>query len=988
MSPVDLSPQYHPSITSGSPALSTTRDFPPAGPVFVAKGPITLDPSAPPSPALNPRSCVTCRRRKVRCDKHMPCGNCRKAHIQCVFPAPGRAPRRPRVKDPNAPPKQTSEREIELLKRLRKLEGIVEDLSGQIDVDAARHPTSSREDSPEEKEKEPRRNFSTVWSENLPGGYPPPEPPRPYRSQTGDTNSSTVRSPAGDECKDVGRLVLNEKGRTRYVSSAFWAKVNDELNKLRDETQRLTDEESDYSDDGSTPITVHSQAENHVDHHSFILGYRSSDVDLRKLHPLPSQIPFMWQVYTENVDPLVKILHVPTMSKVTRELRSNMDSITPGMEALIFAIYYSAIASMEEQEVTVNFGTDKAHMESRYRFATEQALAKADFLTTSELVVAQAFTLFLLVVRRLDDTRFAWTLTGLAIRIAQSLGLHREGTHFQDLSPFDVEMRRRLWWAICVLDLRSAEDQGTELTIGDRSFDTRQPLNVNDADIDPDMADFPEERRGATEMTFCLVRYEICSLYRRMHTGTDFMHPCLHGESQLSLAERETMLVEMYAHIEEKYLKACENKEGDVMHWVAATIARMIMAKMGLIIYQPMLMPETGEELSADIRDRLFMLSIEVVEYCQVLNCDPRCRAWRWLFEAYTQWHAVAYLMLEVCRRPWSASVERGWMALTATLQRRPDSKQFARPQVLQPLRRLMVKARHHRDQEVARLRADPDAARGLDAMEGGRAPPDSGAQHLPNSVRNAMVQDHWRNLVGFTAGPAAAAAAAATTMRKPSFAITTAAVGAEWPSAAQQQQPPAGGGGEQHQSLSAAQQQQQDSSSYQFVDQVMSAPYFTSTDFFSVAFAGDTPDEMARRNFLAASDQPPPPNVTPPSLGTFTDGFGAGGGLLAFPTTTAGTATMLTSTSRNGGGGSSNNSKEAPMVVGGSAVVDDNNNPPPWLWDNAWGEPALIPDAVDVSGGGGGAQDVNMDLDDDFNWQNWMDSGLAMGRAGFTGGI
>lgn len=93
----------------------------------------------------------------------------------------------------------------------------------------------------------------------------------------------------------------------------------------------------------------------------------------------------------------------------------------------------------------------------QYQFGTEQALAKANFLNTSELLVVQAFTLFIILVRRYDDTRFSWTLTGLLIRICQSIGIHREGTNFSNLSPFDVEMRRRLWWAIIVLDLRSAE---------------------------------------------------------------------------------------------------------------------------------------------------------------------------------------------------------------------------------------------------------------------------------------------------------------------------------------------------------------------------------------------------------------------------------------------------------------------------------------------------------------------------------------------------
>ena len=90
------------------------------------------------SHGLNARSCVTCRRRKVKCDKQFPCSNCSKAGQQCVFPAPGRAPRRPRTGG-----KVVSEREAELLKRLRRLEGVVEELSGQVEIEAIKHSPSS-----------------------------------------------------------------------------------------------------------------------------------------------------------------------------------------------------------------------------------------------------------------------------------------------------------------------------------------------------------------------------------------------------------------------------------------------------------------------------------------------------------------------------------------------------------------------------------------------------------------------------------------------------------------------------------------------------------------------------------------------------------------------------------------------------------------------------------------------------------------------------
>jgi hypothetical protein len=244
-SPMEASPDYEPDPnhdSSNTPANSTPRDAPGAamagsmpGISHSASGATVIDPSVEPSSTLNPRSCVTCRRRKVRCDKHMPCGNCRKARISCIFPAPGRAPRRPRPRDPNAPPKQTSEREVELVKRLRKLEGIVEELSGQIEVEA-RHPSSAGE-SPEESGHDAERRRQDSGSGVLSphslqlSGYPTVSAAPGRLITTGSSTWGALQSPTMGVNKHFGRLVLNDKGKTRYVSNAFWSKMNDEVSK-------------------------------------------------------------------------------------------------------------------------------------------------------------------------------------------------------------------------------------------------------------------------------------------------------------------------------------------------------------------------------------------------------------------------------------------------------------------------------------------------------------------------------------------------------------------------------------------------------------------------------------------------------------------------------------------------------------------------------------------------------------------------------------
>ncbi|KAI8951874.1 fungal-specific transcription factor domain-containing protein [Xylaria longipes] len=933
----------------GQPPLSS------APPSFIT-GPITLDPFATPSATLNPRSCVTCRRRKVRCDKHMPCGNCRKAQIQCVFPAPGRAPRRPRAKDPNAPPKQTSEREMELLKRLRKLEGIVEDLSGQIEFETYKHGTNSESpeatsDTAHDGDRRKTNDSPSVDNQsstnNAPPGYSLPRRTGTGGSTTSSSFANVKSQHGGDVGKDFGKLVLSEKGKVRYVSNAFWTKITEEIEALRSETHRLTDDSSDSSGDEVSPIVANPQADHHIDHHGFIFGYSSSNVDLRSLHPLPSQMHFYWLVYMENVDPIVKLLHVPTTTKVIRDLRRDMSTMTPGVEALMFVIYFAAITSMEEDEVLTNFATEKSQLIARYRFATEQALARANCVTTSELVVLQAFVIFLILVRRYDDTKFSSALTGLVVKIAQSLGLHRDGTHFDNITPFDIEMRRRLWWAICVLDLRSAEDQGCELTVVERSFDTRFPLNVNDSEISPEMADFPPERIGSTDMTFCLIRYEICALSRRVHTAASGMAPCP-KDSNITLEEQEEKLIEMYEHIDQKYLKLSPAKETDLLSWVSATIARLIMSKMSLVIYQP-LMPSTGTELPSGVRDRLFMASIEVVEYSRVLNAEPKIRRWRWLFQTYNQWHAVAYLLLEVCRRSWSPSVERGWLVLNATFS--SDNVDFSKPAIWVLLRKLMLQAKRHRESEIARLRANPQAAEELDIEEHNKVPPAS-FQHLPSSVRSTLARDRWRRLVGAGGRDQPMPINSCHSSNNNSNTSINNVIAPETTSTAPRQAIP----------------KKTEEVQFNDLDCAMNEPFFSPQDLFPLAFAGD-PTEFARQAALNGD-----------VFATATPAFKSPQPSLPVETfnTRGGDALPNQAALRMGTGA-------VEMGEGNAATAMTDDHPPPWLWNvqavpnNFTGYNNMAPNDD---------QDVNMDTTEVVNWQNWMDSGLGINGVGFTGGI
>lgn len=322
--------------------------------------------------------------------------------------------------------------------------------------------------------------------------------------------------------------------------------------------------DDDYHSDGSpsgdedTPDPSSAEVDLEEDHQGFILGYSSSTIDLKTLHPPPSQVPFYWQTYIENIDPLVKIIHIPSMAKIVKDMQDNSGSLSRSTEALMFSIYLSVIISMTPEEVKTSLNADKSQLLKRYRFATEQALARAGFLTTSEIVTLQAFVLFLVCIRRHDDSKIVWSLTGLLIRLSQGLGLHRDGVSM-NLSVFETEMRRRLWWQVRALDLRSSEDLGTDpsiltsLSSLDSFTDTRLPMNYNDTDFDVDSETWPEPRIGLSDMTFCLIRYEICTMSMKLQYTTP-TGPDSAASRARTLTEKEQMIQDLSAHLEGKFV--------------------------------------------------------------------------------------------------------------------------------------------------------------------------------------------------------------------------------------------------------------------------------------------------------------------------------------------------------------------------------------------------------------------------------------------------
>ncbi|CAG8137213.1 unnamed protein product [Penicillium olsonii] len=589
---------------------------------------------------LQHRSCHDCNRRKVRCNREYPCDNCVRLGIECTFPPPGRRPRAT-VKKPS--------RKSQLLSRLSLLEEEVQKLGGHS------QPQPPSPGLPEQQcGHQDSQNILNVQSW-LAGNLPADQSMQPeqYEPETrGDTQPPHQTSTTLSD--EFGRLVLDQNnGTSRYVNRRALTELADQVKDIRDLFDGLSSP-SPSGDDASTS----GSAEEGQNETPFIFGYRSLASSLRSYHPPQKASHILLRAYEENVAPILRIIHSTALRELIELAITKPNEMDKGSEALMFAVYFAASSSMTKAECLSQLGETHSSLTKRFRFCVEQALARAGFLHTRKLIVVQAAVLFLSCASHPKDTHFVWTMIAAVTRLGLGLGLHRDGGHFE-LGPYETEMRRRTWWYIYLLDVRTSESQATSHQIRQGDYNTLLPLNINDDDLSPDMTETPRERCGFTDMTLTLVRCQILLSHRKIMQRND---PATGSQYEI-LQSRLLAINECRQTLDEQYIRYCDL--AIPIHWVTATIARVALARLWLTSHFSLMTAEGFQpDLWPEQCDILILTAIEVLEFVYLLETHENTTKWSWLFQGYVQWQSFAFVLSELCVRPISPLSDRAWIAV------------------------------------------------------------------------------------------------------------------------------------------------------------------------------------------------------------------------------------------------------------------------------------------------------------------------------------
>ncbi|KAL9054490.1 MAG: hypothetical protein Q9162_004136 [Coniocarpon cinnabarinum] len=407
-------------------------------------------------------NCLQCAKRKVRCDRAEPCSHCRRRKEDCTYPPPYVAPKNWAFKQWNSPA---------LEERVGKLEDYIRSLG--VDPNRAVDPSQGVS----------THGGSTTGSE----GQRDVLGTTPNASSTSAdahqfTPGSTPRSQP-----QLGTLRESEEGSS-YVETPMWLSWADatKFGEGNDDQETLLDD-------------MHQQSKSALGSCSVLMnpGYLHNGAQPYKVYPNENQIWFLWRKFLINVHPLTKTILAWDKEYIMRKAAHDVQTLSISQEVFMFAVSLITTLSLSDAECSSAMQQPKNFLLEKFQQSTEICLVHAQFIMTSDCLVLQALMYYLAAMQNRARPYALFSIAGIAVRIAERLGIHRDGEHL-NLPIAQAEERRRIWWHLQHMEITNGRMTGTLPMTLWASWDCKMPSNLEDEDIHPALTHLPPERAGLT----------------------------------------------------------------------------------------------------------------------------------------------------------------------------------------------------------------------------------------------------------------------------------------------------------------------------------------------------------------------------------------------------------------------------------------------------------------------------------------------------------
>jgi hypothetical protein len=442
------------------------------------------------------KSCLECRKRKLKCDRQPVCSQCQKSQRMCKYSDPengitsdgsdAETAERPVKRAQRAstasfhvqqdspvagrhavhvngiepsPARSAAATMEEMAARLERLEKLLMERESPADSNASRQHHQQHCPQVHLHPPQPQRLVAspmTIRSLSVKGGL---------RTRIFGQNSTKVLLNLFDDARDFMMNMAKTEGMRELFSG-----LQNVYKALQKEHHKALE-----------PITVFVDS---------MMPVQKRMADILPKKPVCDRL---LEAYIGMSEGLYRFMHIPSFRKEYEQYwdgKAYHDAFLPRLLCMM------SIASRYESE-SRGLGHDKTNS---VHTPTACALVRhwLDGLKGKQLVDVNTLQTEILLLHAQRQIALrqqdSWTQLGFILRMAMTMGLHRDPSEFPQLTPFFGELRRKLWYTVMDMDLHVALACNLPCAVREGEFSCKPPRNLNDEDLFPEMQELPESK--------------------------------------------------------------------------------------------------------------------------------------------------------------------------------------------------------------------------------------------------------------------------------------------------------------------------------------------------------------------------------------------------------------------------------------------------------------------------------------------------------------
>ncbi|RMZ84918.1 hypothetical protein DV738_g20, partial [Chaetothyriales sp. CBS 135597] len=225
----------------------------------------------------------------------------------------------------------------------------------------------------------------------------------------------------------------------------------------------------------------------------FNLASNASTAEIQQLIPSLEVCQRLTEIYFDNMEHCFRFLHHPTFDAQLIDYFSRPSPDSDFLPQLVGVLAIAAIFGIDQVCVDVGAANDGRLIRASVNFI-EDYIAGLSYKKRNTIPVFQTRSLLMLLrCVRLDKQSELWEMTGSLLRQALVMGMDRDPSErAEPCTPFEAELRRRLWISVVELDMMMAILCNMPCLVP--GFTCRAPKNLDDVELLSEELDALESR--------------------------------------------------------------------------------------------------------------------------------------------------------------------------------------------------------------------------------------------------------------------------------------------------------------------------------------------------------------------------------------------------------------------------------------------------------------------------------------------------------------